>query len=210
MQWEKRTGFSPRTVTRLLRMMFSGKKHILHAHDLGPLIYGSLTKCLTLGRVQLVVTLHTLLHLQKNRRYRFYFKTFLRFADRIVAVSPGVKAGLVELGIAPERIDIVPNGTTFAAALTRDPSTLAALKKKLMPGLAEDLYQSRWILYLARLQFRQRDRIRPSRSGARCRRRFAGRRCCFSWAWKPGAGLCRYAEARAIRSARPDARSGSS
>jgi O-antigen/teichoic acid export membrane protein/glycosyltransferase involved in cell wall biosynthesis len=150
-QWHKKTGFSPRIVSRLLKIIFSGEKQILHAHDLGPLIYGSLTKGLSLGRVQLVFTLHTLLHVQKNRRYRLYFKYFLRFADRIIAVSPSVKAGLVELGIDPGRIHVVPNGATFTSPLMDRPSDMMALKKKIQPHLPEPLYSSRWMLYLARL-----------------------------------------------------------
>ncbi len=149
-QWEKRSGFCLRTVTRLVQIIFSEKRRILHAHDLGPLIYGSLAKYLSFGRVQLVVTLHTLLHIETHARYRIYFKYFLRFADRIIVVSPAVKTGLLALGIDARRIFIVPNGVSF----TRPPETLEekkALRRSLLPNAEQALQDARWMLCLARL-----------------------------------------------------------
>src|SRR5262249_31145086 len=119
-QWEKNSGFSPRVVSGLLQILFSGKPYILHAHDLGPLIYASLAKALSFGRAQLVFTLHTLLHIKKSKRYRFYFRFFLRSADRIVAVSPSIRDGLIALGVPSRRIEVVPNGAVFAPAPLSD------------------------------------------------------------------------------------------
>jgi O-antigen/teichoic acid export membrane protein/glycosyltransferase involved in cell wall biosynthesis len=149
LQWEKKSGFSPRIVTRLLQVSLSEHKRILHAHDLGPLIYGSIVKALSLGRVQLVFTLHTLLHAQRSRRYRLYFKYFLRFADRVIAVSPAVRQGLIEIGIESHRIEIVPNGVSFVSPVLGDEKY--AIKRRLLPGQPNDIYRSRWILSLARL-----------------------------------------------------------
>jgi len=149
-QWEKKPGFSPAVVFKLIKEIFLENRRILHVHDLGPLIYGSLAKCLSMGRVELVVTLHTLLQVNQSDRYRFYFKCFLRFADRIVAVSRNVKDGLIELGIDPERIDIVPNGVSFSAPLIKEDEKLA-LRRMLMPGADRSILKTKWILYLARL-----------------------------------------------------------
>jgi len=91
-QWQKGKGFSFRSVARLVQILFSKDTRVLHVHDLGPLIYGSLAKILTFGRVQLVLTVHLLLDIQKHRRDRLYYKLFLRFPDRIIAVSPSGSA----------------------------------------------------------------------------------------------------------------------
>jgi O-antigen/teichoic acid export membrane protein/glycosyltransferase involved in cell wall biosynthesis len=149
-QWKKGSGFSPRLVAQLVRVIFSQRSHVLHAHDLGPLIYGSLAKCFALGRVQLVFTLHTLLHVQQSARYRFYFKYFLRYADRIVVVSPAVKAGLLSLGVDPRHIQIVPNGVSFSVPFA-EADEKRAFRRKLIPDIPSAMYEGRWILSLARL-----------------------------------------------------------
>jgi O-antigen/teichoic acid export membrane protein/glycosyltransferase involved in cell wall biosynthesis len=149
-QWEKRTGFSLRTVTRLVQIIVSQRRRILHAHDLGPLIYGSLAKYLSGGRVQLVFTLHTLLHIEKSARDRMYYKIFLKCADRIIVVSPAVREGLMHLGVDSKRIAVVPNGVSFTPPIT-DVEEKEALKRQLWPGADNALYRSRWILSLARL-----------------------------------------------------------
>jgi len=151
-RWQKGKGFSFRNVFRLVYMIFSEKTRILHVHDLGPLIYGSLAKLFSFGRVRLVLTLHTLLDIQQNRRYRLYYKLFLHFADRIIAVSPGVEAGLLALGISPARISVIPNGASFSLRTRgREPTEKLALRKQILPELAPDLYAARWMLCLARL-----------------------------------------------------------
>ncbi len=152
LEWrKKKNGFSPKIVTGLLRVTLSERKRILHAHDLGPLIYGSIAKCLSFGRVQLVLTLHTLLHIEHNKRYRLYFKYFFRFADRIIAVSPGIKSGLIALGVDASRIEVVPNGVSFNSQPIGDPTRKRALKRKLLPQAPADLHNARWILCMARL-----------------------------------------------------------
>jgi O-antigen/teichoic acid export membrane protein/glycosyltransferase involved in cell wall biosynthesis len=153
-QWQKGKGFSLLNVFRLVRIIFSEKTRILHVHDLGPLIYGSLAKVFSLGRVRLVLTLHTLLDIQTNRRYRFYYKFFLHFPDQIIAVSPGVKSGLIALGVRPERIEVIPNGVSFAISPGRstEPVEKLALRKQLIMNLVPELYTARWLLCLARLQ----------------------------------------------------------
>jgi O-antigen/teichoic acid export membrane protein/glycosyltransferase involved in cell wall biosynthesis len=150
-QWEKKDGFSLRIVTRLIQLVLSENRRILHAHDLGPLIYGSIAKFLALGRVQLVFTLHTLLHTEQSARYRAYFRFFLRFADRIVAVSPAIKNGLITLGIDPDRIEIVPNGIPFVSAADISASARLELKRRLLPSASPELLRARWMLCLARV-----------------------------------------------------------
>ena len=152
-QWQKRKGFSLRSVFRLIYIIFSNDTRVLHVHDLGPLIYGSLAKILSLGRVRLFVTLHTLLDIKNNRRYRLYYKLFLRFPDRIIAVSSGVQTGLLALGIKARRIEVIPNGVTFSLSslVSCGHSKKQFLRKSLMPGMTSDIYTKRWLLCLARL-----------------------------------------------------------
>lgn len=154
MQWEKGKGFSLRSVIRLVRLIYAEHTRILHVHDLGPLVYGSLARLLSFGRVRLILTQHNrLLDIQRTPRYRFYYKFFLRFPDRIVAVSDGVRSGLVELGVSPERIEVVPNGASFSHFRGRTGESLdkAALRKQIIPSLAPELYGARWLICLARL-----------------------------------------------------------
>ena len=152
-QWEKGRGFSLRNVLRLVRIISAEKIEIVHAHDIGPLIYGSLAKLLSPRRVRLFLTLHTLLHVQHSRLYRMYFKFFLRFPDRIIAVSSGVKTGLLALGVADERVEVIPNGAAFPASspCLQGLMEKQGLRKNLLPGLPPDLYSARWMLCLARL-----------------------------------------------------------
>lgn len=152
-QWEKERGFSLASVLRLTWIIFSEKIQIVHAHDIGPLIYGSLAKLLSPRRVRLFLTMHTLLHVQHSALYRLYFKLFLRIPERIITVSPGVKAGLVALGIPAERVEVILNGATFPASspALREPLEKHALRKSLMPDLPPRRYSERWMLCLARL-----------------------------------------------------------
>jgi glycosyltransferase involved in cell wall biosynthesis len=152
---QKGKGFSVRTVIHLVQSIFSEKTRILHVHNLGPLIYGSLAKIFSFGRVRLILTVHTLVHLDQGPGYERYFKFFLQFADRIIAVSPGVQSGLLALGVRPERVEVIPNGATFPLAPTTRSDEKRALKIRLMPQLPPSLYDLRWILYLARFEPRK-------------------------------------------------------
>jgi O-antigen/teichoic acid export membrane protein/glycosyltransferase involved in cell wall biosynthesis len=152
-QWQKGKGISLGSVFRLLKIIFSEKTRVLHVHDLGPLIYGSLAKLFSLGRVRLFLTVHTLLDIQQNFRYRLYYKFFLLFPDQIIAVSPGVKNGLLAIGVPHERIEVIPNGAIFTRSLAGTSGTeeKKTRRRQILPGLPEDLYACRWILCLARL-----------------------------------------------------------
>jgi O-antigen/teichoic acid export membrane protein/glycosyltransferase involved in cell wall biosynthesis len=152
-QWKKRKGFSLFSVFRLVRLILAEQTRILHVHNLGPLIYGTLAKAFSFGHVKLVLTLHSLTDLQQSSRYQFYFKCFLRYADRIIAVSPFIQARLVALGVQSQRIEVIPNGVFFsdASRINGDPGKKRALRKQLFPNLEPHFYSSRWMLCLARL-----------------------------------------------------------
>lgn len=147
--WQKDARFSPESVVRLAGLLLLRRAHIVHAHDLGPLVYGSLAKLLTLGRVRLILTVHSLLDLRGNPRRLSYFMFFLRFADRIVTVSEGMRAGLVALGVDAGRIEVVPNGATFPDSRP-DPAVLD-LRRSLLCDSESPLVRARWLLCLSRL-----------------------------------------------------------
>lgn len=152
-QWRKGSGFSCRTVFRLVAIILSKNVRVVHAHDLGPLVYGSLGKLLSPTRVKLFLTVHTLLDIEQNRLYRFYFKVFLRFTDRVIAVSPAVRAGLLAIGTPASKVEVIPNGVDFASAGDAPPdrSDRQALRALLLDGRRPAVQESRWILCLARL-----------------------------------------------------------
>lgn len=151
-RWKKSRGFSFRSVYRLIRIIFGERIRVVHAHDLGPLIYGTIVKLLTLGKVRLVLTVHTLLDIEQHSRHRRYYAFFLRFVDTVVAVSPAIHSGLRRLGVPEDRIVLVLNGVSFldAPALAAGSAERLALRQKLQPGLAPELYTSRWAVSLAR------------------------------------------------------------
>ncbi|MFO0752901.1 MAG: glycosyltransferase [Thermodesulfovibrionales bacterium] len=51
----------------------------------------------------------------KIRLYEELDRLFLRFADRVVAVSEGQKEKILRLGVAPERVSVIHNGISLAA-----------------------------------------------------------------------------------------------
>jgi len=153
-RWQKGKGFSFLSIYRLIQIIFSEKVRVLHAHDLGPLVYGSLVKLLLLGRVKLFFTEHSRQDIEQSSRHQLYYKFFLRFPDRIIAVSPGVKSGLVALGVKPGRIEVIPNGVPFplSPATLKGPDEKLALRKRIAPDLSPELYSARWMLCMARIQ----------------------------------------------------------
>jgi glycosyltransferase involved in cell wall biosynthesis len=85
----KAPGFSLRAVLEIRRRMSAENISVLHTHDLGALIYGACVKLLSLGRVRLIHTQHSFVHLTGRWVYRYYQRFFVRFADEIVVVANG-------------------------------------------------------------------------------------------------------------------------
>jgi O-antigen/teichoic acid export membrane protein/glycosyltransferase involved in cell wall biosynthesis len=149
----KARGFSFSTLIALIRACFREKIGLIHTHDLGPLVYASIAKFLTLGTLRIVHTQHSFVHLQKKKRYRYYEQFFTRWADELVVVSPDNQAKYVELGVAPGRIRLIPNGASFplgAPESINEKATLRALLSHGNPALAASLERV-WIIYLARI-----------------------------------------------------------
>jgi glycosyltransferase involved in cell wall biosynthesis len=151
----KAPGFSTRTVLDVRETLAAEDIRVLHTHDLGALIYGVCAKLLSLGRVRLVHTQHSFVHLSRRPIYKLYERFFARFADEIAVVSEDTRRSYEELGIPARKIHVVPNGVRFPAEGPAGPrrdraGLLDGLEPAARAALAPFL-ESRWILYLARL-----------------------------------------------------------
>lgn len=156
--FRKQRGFSPRTVLRILRVVLRSDTQVLHVHDLGALMYGALVKLLTLGRVRIVMTQHSFIHLAKNPRYRMYERLFTRFVDAVVVVSEDTRNTYHELGFARSRVLLIANGVQFTAEPVHSREAQLEARKAILESLPdhlrrqlEPLIEHRWVLYLARL-----------------------------------------------------------
>lgn len=120
--------FSPSDARALRRVIKETKPDLVHTH-------GSLSGRIAarMTRVPVIYTRHSVFpvspRLKKGigRAVNKWLNESL--ADGIIAVSPAAKANLVEMGIAPERIDIVMNGVE--AVPRKTPEECAALREKL-------------------------------------------------------------------------------
>lgn len=154
----KEPGFSFRTVLRLRRALIEGGVSVLHTHDLGALIYGACAKLLCFGRVRLVHTQHSFVHLSRRRAYALYERLFTSFADAIAVVSPDTRRIYEGLGVPAAKVHLIPNGVRFPERAAPDASEKARARAELLGSLEpaaraalKPLAASRWILYLARL-----------------------------------------------------------
>lgn len=156
--FKKPAGFSPKVIFKLRRTVIVNDIEVLHCHDLGSLMYAVFVKWLLLGRVRVIRTEHSFIHLTRNPRYRLYEKFFTRWADEVTAVSEEVKQTYVALGVVPKRILLIENGVAFPSnrykLRSEKLSRRTALRKNLTGDAAKAVlrFQSKfWLLYLARL-----------------------------------------------------------
>lgn len=101
-------------IPRLVRLMRTGKFDIVHVHLYRACLYGRVAAAI--ARVPVVVTTeHSLgTRLMEGRpitaTVRRLYRATDRFSRRTVAVSSVVRDRLVAWGIAPEKIEVIPNG----------------------------------------------------------------------------------------------------
>jgi len=105
----KDPGFSPRIVYQLARVISRVKPHVVHSHNLGPLIYSSLATAMGLS--------HPLLHgehgipvAQRKKKFMRQRRFFYRCCKRVQAVSRGLRQDLIDFGMPAEKIIVVLNG----------------------------------------------------------------------------------------------------
>lgn len=151
--YRKRPGFSFSFLMRLIKHIRRHPSIILHAHELGALIYCGLAKLFMGGKVPVVYTQHSLIHLTHKSRYRFYEKLFARLADYVAMVSEDVLQKYDRL--VPARIprSVIPNGVSFPPRMRQHRDATMFLNQREFEGLAPQLssfHDCVWVLYLAR------------------------------------------------------------
>lgn len=106
----KPPGFSPRAVWDLHRVIRRVQPHIIHTHNLGPLIYAGLLK--NLGcRTPLLHGEHHLLTAEECSPRRLRQRAwFYRSCAQIHTVAAGVRRQLLELGFPAAKITTLVNG----------------------------------------------------------------------------------------------------
>lgn len=164
--FSKGKGFSFQAVLKIARIVLEQDVSVIHSHDLGALIYGACAKVASLGRVRLVHTQHSFVHLARKKRYQLYEKFFTFFADEVTVVSPDTLDTYRKLGLSERRIHFVPNGVRFAVGSGGNRLTLAqrgearrAAVESLggqptVPAL-QTLLGAHWVLYMARVHGRK-------------------------------------------------------
>lgn len=150
----KKPGFSFKLPFKIAKLCRQQSIDHIHAHDLGALIYAVLAKWASVGRIRVIYTLHSFVHLDRNRRHKYYERFFTSFADVITTVSGQLQTIFSEIGVAKEKVIVIENGVPFPERLETS-AEKQALKRKLIsesksafPPNAENLL---WILCLARV-----------------------------------------------------------
>lgn len=156
--FKKSRGFSPLVVLKILRNVSRNKISILHSHDLGGLIYATAAKMLFLGRLRIVHTQHSFIHLSRKSRYRTYERLLTRFVDKLSVVSADTLETYLELGFDRERIHLIENGVEFIERPIFSRHMKVEARRFLINQLNEQSLRSMlldnlngyWILYVAR------------------------------------------------------------
>jgi L-malate glycosyltransferase len=156
---KKASGFSWRTVRHIAAAVRSYNIDLIHSHNLGSLMYASMTKLLLRGRARLVHTQHSFIHLKEKRRYALYERVFCRAADALTVVSEDTRKTYMTLGLPGKRIDLIENGVSFPDEPRLSQSDREQARKALIDSYAErpfaevlsNFRADRWILCLARL-----------------------------------------------------------
>jgi glycosyltransferase involved in cell wall biosynthesis len=109
------------SVARLIKICWSFKPDIIHAHMMAGAIFGKIASALF--RIPLVTTVH-------NSFDRH--STLMQLGDKIVAVSNAERALLLTRGYKPEKVVVVVNGPNGSPREGRtekiDPKTLASIQ----------------------------------------------------------------------------------
>lgn len=151
--YRKRPGFSFSFLMRLVKHIRRHPSVILHAHELGGLIYCGLAKLHSRGRVPVVYTQHSLIHLTHKSRYRFYEWLFGRFVDYIAVVSEDILQEYHHLIPSHVARSVIPNGVNFPPRERKERDAAMILRQIESKDVARELshyFDSVWVLYLAR------------------------------------------------------------
>lgn len=156
--FKKKPGLSLMTLYRLVRNIYRNGIDVVHSHDLGTLIYAVLAKFLSLGRIRVVHTQHSFVHIHQFKRYAVYERLFTSFVDVLTVVNESLLAPYIEIGVPKKRIRIVNNGVSFVDSPFSSRSEKLTRRThliRLLPAhdraLVHSFASDSWILYLARV-----------------------------------------------------------
>jgi glycosyltransferase involved in cell wall biosynthesis len=108
--YQKRGGYDPAVVAKLIRIVQDHDIQVVHTHDFGPMEYALPLK-LRFPRLRLVHTHHTLPHFVSNLRYKLFFQLASHFYHRIACVSESLQDEIREAcPFATKRMVVVHNG----------------------------------------------------------------------------------------------------
>ncbi|MDF1852679.1 MAG: glycosyltransferase [Verrucomicrobiales bacterium] len=108
---EKPPGFRPLTSLRIARLLREMKADIVHTHNLGPLLYGTLAKLVSTRRFALVQGEHAQLREdERTPRRRRIRKISYRLCRAVHTVSEGLRRELIEFGLPASLIRVIRNG----------------------------------------------------------------------------------------------------
>jgi teichuronic acid biosynthesis glycosyltransferase TuaC len=96
--------------------------HFAHPEGIAAVLLGRM-----LGRPVIVTIRGSELRYRRQRQKRFWMSWALRRADRVIAVSEGLRALAIDLGVDPRRVRTVPNGIDAGVFFRRDRSVCRAL-----------------------------------------------------------------------------------
>lgn len=147
-RFHKKPGVSLRLAFKIASYCRKHNIDQIHAHDLGALIYAVLAKIISFGRLRIIYTQHSFVHLQKSNLYVWYERIFTFFPDSIVVVSAHLKEKYLQLGLKDRRIKIIENGIPVAQ-LKLTSSEKSAAKTRLLPDSGHESLL--WIISVARL-----------------------------------------------------------
>ena len=152
---KKPRGFSLALVRRLVRYCASHQIRVIHTHDLNALIYGTLARLWSFGRVRVIHTQHSFVHLDRPRQ-KLFEKIFPRLASQIVCPSQWNVDQYVELGYRREDLVCVGNGIDFpkdnapTEKLEARRALMASWPKETSEALATSVAKTWWVC-MARL-----------------------------------------------------------
>jgi glycosyltransferase involved in cell wall biosynthesis len=137
--FDKPPGFRFSTIFKLARMIARTRPDIIHTHNLGPLIYGTLANIANGNTAVVLQGEHAQLRPdEKTLRRRLTRKACYRACGMVHTVSSGLRDDLVSNGFPNDRIRVILNGVDcvrFSPALAEERK---ALRKQ--HGLPEDSF----------------------------------------------------------------------
>lgn len=117
---KKPPGFSFQSVGALAKVIARVKPHLIHSHNLGPLIYSSLATGMGWWR-PILQGEHGLPEPQRAPKSLRQRKFFYRACRRVQTVSRGLRENLIELGMPASKIMVIQNGVDTERFIPADP-----------------------------------------------------------------------------------------